>query len=73
VLKALAFAEAERVAAAALAPIYDSDLSASARAKAALAVIDAVDPPMQASVEVPFDAQGIEALSLSQLRQLAQS
>ena len=71
-LKASVFAERERVVAAAMSPLSDPDASSSLRSKTALALLDAVDPPMQASVEVPFDAQGIEALSLSQLRQLAQ-
>jgi len=73
VLRAAVAAEAERVAAAALAPIHDRDLSSAARSKAALALLDAVDPPLQAAVEMtmPLDADGIAKLGLHQLRQLA--
>jgi hypothetical protein len=73
VLKAAVFAEAERVAAAALAGI-DAD-SVTARSKAALALLDAVDPQPKAAeltISEDLDAEGIASMGLAQLRALAQ-
>jgi len=72
VLKAAVWADAERVAAAALAGI-DAP-SATARSKAALALLDAVDPQPKAAeltVTADLDAEGIASMGLEQLRALA--
>jgi len=69
----MAFAEAERIAAAALAPLSDPEASSATRSKTALAILDAVDPPLKAELELstPLDAEGISSLGLAQLRALA--
>jgi hypothetical protein len=73
-LKASVFVERERVAAAALAPISDPSLSSVQRSKAALALIDAVDPPSRVEVEVPLPTtpDGVMALSLEELEHVAE-
>jgi len=72
VLRAAVFAEAERVAAAALAGLEAENLTA--RSKAALALLDAVDPPVSAelSVDLPSDPSGVSSMGLEQLRALAE-
>ena len=73
VLRAAVFAEAERVAAAALDGALDPALSSASRSQAALRLIDAVDPPLRAELTMPLptDPDGVSALSLSQLDALA--
>jgi hypothetical protein len=72
VLKAAVFADAERVAAAALSGI-DAENPAT-RSKAALALLDAVDPQPKAELVITedLDAEGIAGMGLAQLRALAE-
>lgn len=72
-LKAAVVADAERVVAAALSPIGDPDLGSVQRSRAALSLLDATDPMAQASLELPLptDPQGVEQMSLEDLRALA--
>ena len=74
-LAANVYAERERVVTAALAPIRDSDLGSAAKQRAALALLDAVEPQDRATLDVPLphDADGIAALGAGDLRALARS
>lgn len=71
-LRAQAWVERERVAAAALAGL-DAD-SPAQRSRAALAIIDAVEPQQRATLDVPLPSSpdGLDGMSLSELRQLAE-
>jgi hypothetical protein len=73
VLKAAVLVEADRVAAAALDGALDPSVPSAQRSRAALALIDAVDPPMRSELEVsvPIDAEGVQAMGLDELRALA--
>ena len=69
----MAFADAERVAAAALAGATDPTVPVAQRSRHALAILDAVDPLAVASVEVPLptDPEGVRQLGLEELEQVA--
>lgn len=73
VLKAMAFADAERVAAAALAGATDPSVPLAQRSRHALALIDAVEPLAQAELELtlPTNPEGVELLGLEELQALA--
>ena len=73
VLKGAVFAEAERVAAAALAGI-DPSVPPAQRSRAALALLDATDPLLQAelSLPLPSNPEGVEQMGLEELRALAE-
>jgi hypothetical protein len=74
VLKAMVFAEQERVAAAALDGAIDPALSPASRASHALKLIDAVDPQPKAVLDVPLPdtPEGVAGLGLAELRALAE-
>jgi len=69
----MVIAEGERVAAAALDGALNPALSPAARSATALKLIDAVDPQakLTATLTVPSDPEGVSALSLAELDQLA--
>jgi hypothetical protein len=70
VLKALVFAESERVASAALDGALAAELPADRRAAHALKLIDAVDPMAAVTAtmtSLPSTPEGVDSLSLSQL------
>ena len=69
-LRAHAFVERERIARAAIAPIHGDDPVAAHRA--ALAILDAVEPAerVELAVSLPADEAGISALSLRELELL---
>src|SRR5262252_6422339 len=64
-LKAEVFRERERVVAAAMSPIRDSGLGSVARHRAALELLETVEPvtKIELDVELPVDEQGVERLS----------
>jgi len=64
--------EAERVAAAALAGI-DPSVPPAQRSRAALALLDATDPLLQAelSLPLPSNPEGVEQMGLEELKALA--
>ena len=72
VLKAAVMVEAERVAAAALAGI-DPSVPPAQRSRAALALLDATDPLLQAelSLPLPSNPEGVEQMGLEELKALA--
>jgi hypothetical protein len=74
VLKAMAYAEAEQLALAALDGAISSEIPAQSRASHALKLIDAVDPLTQVSTQIslPANPEGVESLSLSQLLSIAE-
>jgi hypothetical protein len=57
---------------AAIAGALDSEVSPAQRAKHALAVIEAVDPPVEVSVsgQIPTSAADVDRMSLTELRAL---
>jgi hypothetical protein len=73
-LKATAYVERERVVAAAMAPLRDLDTRPMDAHRAALALLDAVEPQARAelSVEVPTSAEQVGALGLEELRTLVE-
>jgi hypothetical protein len=74
-LKAAVHVERERVVAAALSPIGDPKLGSAAKQRAALALLDAVEPQPKAALDLPLDdldPEGVAALGLRELRQLAE-
>jgi hypothetical protein len=76
VLKAAAFGEAERLAAAALDGALNPALSPAQRSKAALAILDAVDPPLKAELTLDADTlnpEGVGSMGLRELQRLAES
>ena len=74
VLKALAFHHSEAIAAAALDGAISSEIPAQSRAAHALRLINEVDPPLQieASVALPDNPEGVEALSYRDLLSIAE-
>lgn len=68
------FAEAERVANAALDPILDGSPPSVAKANLAMALIREVEPTVQVTVSQPLpdDPEGVDGLSLTALLSLAQ-
>ena len=72
-LKAAVIAEGERVVAAALAGATDPEASPAQRHRAALALLDAVDPQVQVSAEVSLPASPDEVgeMGLEELQALA--
>lgn len=74
ILKAAVFADGDAVVRAALAGATDPSLPLAQRSRHALALIDAVDPPVQASLELtlPTDPDGVNQLGLAELEALAE-
>lgn len=70
----MAFAESEALGAAALQGALDPSLPIGERSRAALKIIDVVDPQQTMSVEaeLPTDPEGVERLGLRELLGYAQ-
>jgi hypothetical protein len=73
-LKAMVFAESEKIAAAALDGATSLEVSVSQRASHALKLIELLEPSVQigVSMTMPDNAEGVESLTLSQLLSLAE-
>lgn len=73
-LKAMVWADSERLAMAALDGATSSEVPVQSRASHALRLIDAVDPLTQVSttISMPDNPEGVESLSLSQLLCIAE-
>ena len=74
-LKAAVFVERERVVSAAMAPLRDPDAGSAAKQRAALALLDAVEPQPKAAeltLTAELDPEGIASMGLSELRLLAE-
>ena len=68
------FVERERLVAAALSAALDPSVPTTQRSKAALELIREAEPQERASLEVdvPVDAEGVNALGIAELRALAE-
>lgn len=74
-LRGAVWAERERVVAAALSPITATEgASPALRSKTALALLDAVEPQPRATLDVPLPTtpDGVDGLSLAELRALVE-
>lgn len=74
VLKAMAFVEAERIGRRVVGAVLDPAVPPATAARLGLELVNAVDPPIQATMtsEIPTTPEGVAKLSVSQLLSLGE-